>query len=52
MENAKTLGITIFHSAITDVFVANCKILFDDLIGRHEQEQQDFWVKAHFIYLR
>uniref|UniRef100_A0A182SVW5 Uncharacterized protein n=1 Tax=Anopheles maculatus TaxID=74869 RepID=A0A182SVW5_9DIPT len=36
---------TIFHEGpITDVFVANTTIPFDDLVTRNESEQQDFWV--------
>lgn len=45
VENASTLGITIFHQALpSDVFVANCTIPFDDVSERQDQEQQDFWV--------
>uniref|UniRef100_A0A336LXQ1 protein kinase C n=1 Tax=Culicoides sonorensis TaxID=179676 RepID=A0A336LXQ1_CULSO len=45
VENASTLGITIFHQALpSDVFVANCTIPFDDVFERQEQEQQEFWV--------
>ena len=45
MENANTLGITIFHDApIADVFVANCTISFDDLVARNQEEKSDFWV--------
>lgn len=45
MENASTLGITVFHKApIDDVFNANTTITFEDLIARHQQEQTDFWV--------
>ena len=46
VENANTLGITIFHDApIADVFVANCTISFDDLVARNQEEKSDFWVK-------
>nr|XP_049467218.1 protein kinase C isoform X2 [Anopheles coluzzii] len=45
VENANVLGMTIFHEGpITDVFVANTTIAFDDLVTRNESEQQDFWV--------
>lgn len=45
MENANTLGITVFHKApIDDVFNANTTITFDDLIARKQQQQEDFWV--------
>lgn len=45
MENANTLGITVFHKApIDDVFNANTTITFEDLIARNQQEQTDFWV--------
>jgi Ca2+-dependent lipid-binding protein len=50
LENANSLCITIFHDApISDVFVANCIITFDDLIARQEQEQQDFWVSSALL---
>ncbi|KAL1382817.1 hypothetical protein pipiens_000415, partial [Culex pipiens pipiens] len=36
---------TIFHEGpITDVFVANMTIPFDDLVTRNENDQQDFWI--------
>lgn len=45
VENANVLGMTIFHEGpITDVFVANMTIPFDDLVTRNENDQQDFWV--------
>uniref|UniRef100_A0A182ML31 Protein kinase C n=1 Tax=Anopheles culicifacies TaxID=139723 RepID=A0A182ML31_9DIPT len=45
VENANVLGMTIFHEGpITDVFVANTTIPFEDLVTRNESEQQDFWV--------
>ncbi|XP_053671029.1 LOW QUALITY PROTEIN: protein kinase C-like [Anopheles nili] len=45
VEGANVLGMTIFHEGpITDVFVANTTIPFDDLVTRNESEQQDFWV--------
>jgi novel protein kinase C epsilon type len=45
VENANTLGITVFHKApIDDVFNANTTITFDDLIARKHQQQEDFWV--------
>lgn len=45
VENASTLGITVFHKApIDDVFNANATISFEDLIARNQQEQTDFWV--------
>ncbi|CRK98781.1 CLUMA_CG012020, isoform A [Clunio marinus] len=45
VENANTLGITVFHKApIDDVFNANTTITFEDLIARSEQNQTDFWV--------
>lgn len=45
VENANTLGITVFHKApIDDVFNANATITFEDLIARNQQEQTDFWV--------
>lgn len=48
VENANVLGMTIFHEGpITDVFVANTTIAFDDLVTRNESEQQDFWVRKH-----
>lgn len=48
VENATTLGITIFHAApIADVFVANCTIPFEELVDRQEQEQHDFWVSKN-----
>lgn len=47
VENANTLGITIFHDApIADVFVANCTISFDDLVARNQEEKSDFWVSS------
>lgn len=45
VENANTLGITVFHKApIDDVFNANTTITFEDLIARKKQQQEDFWV--------
>lgn len=45
VENALVLGMTIFHEGpITDVFVANATIPFEDLVTRNENDQQDFWV--------
>ncbi|XP_055638560.1 protein kinase C isoform X2 [Toxorhynchites rutilus septentrionalis] len=45
VENANVLGMTIFHEGpITDVFVANTTIPFEDLVTRNETDQQDFWV--------
>jgi novel protein kinase C epsilon type len=45
VENASTLGITVFHKApIDDVFNANATISFEDLIARNQQDQTDFWV--------
>lgn len=45
VENASTLGITIFHKApIDDVFNANATVSFEDLLARKEQQQSDFWV--------
>ncbi|XP_053697413.1 protein kinase C [Sabethes cyaneus] len=45
VENAGVLGMTIFHEGpITDVFVANTTIPFEDLMSRNETDQQDFWV--------
>jgi novel protein kinase C epsilon type len=45
VENANTLGITVFHKApIDDVFNANCTIPFEDLVLRNQQDQTDFWV--------
>ncbi|CAO1406792.1 unnamed protein product [Diamesa tonsa] len=45
VENANTLGITIFHKApIDDVFNANATISFEDLVSRSQQDQTDFWV--------
>ncbi|XP_058445658.1 protein kinase C [Malaya genurostris] len=45
VEAANALGMTIFHEGpITDVFVANTTIPFEDLMSRNETDQQDFWV--------
>lgn len=45
VENASTLGITVFHKApIDDVFNANATISFEDLIARNQQDQTDFWI--------
>ncbi|XP_058823246.1 protein kinase C-like isoform X1 [Topomyia yanbarensis] len=45
VESANALGMTIFHEGpITDVFVANTTIPFEDLMSRNETDQQDFWV--------
>jgi novel protein kinase C epsilon type len=45
VENATTLGITVFHKApIDDVFNANTTVTFEDLIARKQQQQEDFWV--------
>lgn len=45
VENASTLGITVFHKApLDDVFNANATISFEDLIARNQQDQTDFWV--------
>lgn len=45
VENASALGMTIFHEGpLSDVFVANTTIPFDDLVSRNESDQQDFWV--------
>jgi novel protein kinase C epsilon type len=45
VENANTLGITVFHKApIDDVFNANTTVTFEDLMARNQQEQTEFWV--------
>lgn len=45
VENASTLGITVFHKApLDDVFNANTTIAFDELLARSEPQQNDFWV--------
>lgn len=45
VENASTLGITVFHNApLDDVFNANTTISFEDLLSRNELQQNDFWV--------
>jgi novel protein kinase C epsilon type len=45
VENATTLGITVFHKApLDDVFNANTTITFEDLMARNQQEHTDFWV--------
>lgn len=45
VENASTLGITVFHKApLDDVFNANATISFEDLMARNQQDQTDFWV--------
>ncbi|EDS38639.1 protein kinase C [Culex quinquefasciatus] len=50
VENANVLGMTIFHEGpITDVFVANMTIPFDDLVTRNENDQQDFWCMGPLI---
>uniref|UniRef100_A0A182IIZ5 Protein kinase C n=1 Tax=Anopheles atroparvus TaxID=41427 RepID=A0A182IIZ5_ANOAO len=42
---ANVLGMTIFHEGpITDVFVANATMPFEELVTRNESEQPDFWV--------
>ena len=43
---AKTLQLTVFHkSALSEEFVANCSLTFDEIQEKHEDN--DFWV----IYL-
>ncbi|KFB41211.1 AGAP002748-PA-like protein [Anopheles sinensis] len=45
VDGANVLGMTIFHEGpITDVFVANATIPFEELVTRNESEQPDFWV--------
>lgn len=45
VENASTLGVTVFHKApIDDVFNANATLAFEDLVARNQQDQTDFWV--------
>lgn len=43
VHDAKNLGLTVFHDAAIppDVFVANCSVPFDDLLGRGHS---DIWI--------
>jgi len=45
VHEANRLGLTVFHDAvIEDLFVANCKLSFSELIQREISEDQEFWV--------
>ncbi|XP_001947622.2 protein kinase C [Acyrthosiphon pisum] len=45
VHDANRLGLTVFHDAvIEDLFVANCKLSFSELIQREISEDQEFWV--------
>ncbi|VVC29776.1 Protein kinase, ATP binding site,C2 domain,AGC-kinase, C-terminal,Protein kinase domain,Serine/threonine- [Cinara cedri] len=45
VHQANRLGLTVFHDAvIEDLFVANCKLSFSELIQRENSEDQEFWV--------
>ena len=49
--NAQSLLLTVFHNAALppDDFVANCTIIFDDLVNRKNKNDQDFWVSSKFF---
>lgn len=50
VHEANRLGLTVFHDAvIEDLFVANCKLSFSELIQREIAEDQEFWVCIHVI---
>lgn len=49
VQEANQLGLTVFHDAvIEDLFVANCKLSFSELIQREISEDQEFWVCIRF----
>lgn len=52
VHKANRLGLTVFHDAvIEDLFVANCKLSFSELIQREISEDQEFWVCTGFSIL-
>lgn len=51
VHDANRLGLTVFHDAvIEDLFVANCKLSFSELIQREISEDQEFWVCILTLY--
>lgn len=49
VHHANRLGLTVFHDAvIEDLFVANCKLSFNELIHRENSDDQEFWVCIRF----
>lgn len=49
VHEGNRLGLTVFHDAvIEDLFVANCKLSFSELIQREMSEDQEFWVSVFF----